>query len=39
MWFFIPDIHSIMWFNLEFISMLAECQRNFNLPKYMKEVS
>jgi len=39
MWFFIPDSHSTMWFNLEFMSMLAECQQNFNLPKYMKEVS
>jgi len=39
MWFRIPDSHSTMRFNLGFMSMLAECQQNFNLPKPMKEVS
>jgi hypothetical protein len=25
-----------MQINLEFMSMLAECQQNFHLPEYMK---
>jgi len=38
MWFFIADGHSTMQFKYEFISLLAECQKNFHLPEHIGSV-